>query len=161
MNAPVPVNEKERLETVYRLGILDTDSDPKYDALTKEATQKLHVPVSTLSILDANREWYKSCQGVDTKESPREVSFCGWALLAKNVFIVEDTLLDDRFKKNPYVIGPPFIRFYAGFAIYDTVSKLPVGVFCVKDTKPRRLSMSELGILFDLAKKAEKLLNEK
>lgn len=159
MAAPLPENEKERLEAVQRLGILDTERDPKYDAITKEATEKLHVPISTVSILDEKREWYKSCQGLDVTEGPREIAFCSWALLSNDIFIVEDTLLDDRFKDNPYVTGKPFIRFYAGFAIKDAVSRLPIGVFCVKDTKPRALSAEEVGILFDLAQRAERLIN--
>ncbi len=159
MKAPIPNNEKERLEAVHRLGILDTKPDPKYDALTREATEKLHVPISTVSILDTDREWYKSCQGLDMKEGSREVSFCGWALLSMDIFMVSDTLEDERFKENPYVVGPPYIRFYAGFAIRDSVTGAPIGVFCVKDTKPRKLSIDEIGILFDLAKKAELLLN--
>ena len=159
MKAPLHKKEEKRLDAVHRLGILDTGSDPKYDALTQKATEELHVPISTVSILDKNREWYKSCQGLDVKEGPRDIAFCSWALLAERVFIVEDTLKDDRFKNNPYVIGKPFIRFYAGFSLYDRASRLPVGVFCVKDVQPRKLSLVELGILFDLAKRAETLLN--
>ena len=159
MQAPQHEKEKERLEAVHRLGILDTNPDPKYDALTLEATQKLHVPISTISILDEKREWYKSCRGLDVKEGPRDIAFCSWALLSDDIFVVEDTLQDERFKNNPYVTGKPFIRFYAGFAIKDAVSKLPIGVFCVKDTKPRKLSMEELDTLFELAKKAEVLIN--
>lgn len=160
MKAPLHEKEEKRLDAVHRMGILDTKSDPLYDALTEEAAQKLKVPISTVSIMDKNREWYKSCYGLDMKEGPRNIAFCSWALLSKNVFIVEDTLLDDRFKDNPYVTGKPFIRFYAGFALYDRVSKFPVGVFCVKDTKPRKLSLGELGIMFDLSKRAENLLNK-
>ncbi len=159
MNPPLHPNEKERLEAVHRLGILDTNPDPRFDALTLEATQRLHVPISTLSILDENREWYKSCQGLDTRQGDRNIAFCSWALLAENVFIVEDTLKDERFKNNPYVTGAPHIRFYAGFAIRDAVSNLPIGVFCVKDLKPRSLSIEEIGILFELARKAEALIN--
>jgi GAF domain-containing protein len=89
----------------------------------------------------------------------REVAFCSWALLSSEVFIVEDTLKDERFKDNPYVIGKPFIRFYAGFSIKDSKTGLPVGVFCIKDTKPRKLTVEEMGILFELAQKAEVLIN--
>ncbi len=160
MKTPLYQKEKERLDAVHRLGILDTDSDPRYDALTREATDKLQVPISTVSILDKNREWYKSCQGLDVREGPRNIAFCSWALLTESVFIVEDTLRDERFKDNPYVVGKPFIRFYAGFALYDRMSRFPVGVFCIKDTKPRKLSLDEIGILFDLAKRAEVLINQ-
>ncbi len=152
-------DEAERLEAVHRLGILDTPSDPQFDAVTKEALQLLHVPISTITIIDKNREWFKSCQGMSIKEGPREIAFCGYAMLADDIFIVEDTHLDNRFKNNPYVINEPFIRFYAGMALYDSVSKMPVGVFCVKDIKPRKFSMKEISIFMDLAEKAEKLIN--
>ena len=104
---------------------------------------------------------WRVIQGMEVKEGPRNVAFCSWALLSTEIFIVEDTLEDERFKDNPYVIGSPFIRFYAGFAIKDAVSGLPVGVFCIKDIRPRKLSMDELGVLFELAKKAEVLVNSR
>ena len=153
--------EEDRLAAVHRLAILDSAPDARFDEITKEATIKLSVPISTVSILDKDREWYKSCQGVNVTEGPREIAFCSWALLSKNVFIVEDALLDERFKNNPYVTGAPYIRFYAGMAIVDAVSGLPVGVFCIKDTKPITLDMNELGIFFELAQRTEKLINEK
>lgn len=160
MTIPPPYEkEKERLEAVHKMGIMNTTPDPRYDALTKEACRILKVPISTISILDEKKEFYKSCQGLDTNEGPREVAFCSWALLADNVFVVEDTLLDQRFKDNPYVTGKPFIRFYAGISIRDAKTGLPVGVFCVKDTKPRKLNIEETSALFELAGRAEVLIN--
>jgi len=153
--------EEKRVQAVHDLGILDTPVDPRFDAITKEAVEKLHMPMSTISIIDKDREWFKSCQGLPNKEGPREIAFCSYALLAKDMFIVEDTLLDERFKDNPYVTSFPFIRFYAGVSIIDAVSGLPVAVFCVKDTKPRKLSMDELGIFLELAERTEKLINNK
>ena len=141
------------------MAILDTEPEERFDRLTKEAVEKLHVPISTITILDENREWFKSCQGLDEKENKREISFCAHALLAKDIFIVEDTLKDPRFADNPMVINPPHIRFYAGMALLDHKTGQPVGVFCVKDTKPRKLSLQEMGILIDLANRAEKELN--
>jgi GAF domain-containing protein len=161
MKPPLHEKEAERLAAVQRLGILDSQPDPLFDAITKEAIERLHVPISTVSILDKDREWYKSCQGIDAKEGPREIAFCSWALLSTTVFIVEDTLLDERFKNNPYVTGAPFIRFYAGIAILDAVSGLPIGVFCVKDTKPRQLDVNEMGVLFELAQRVESAINSK
>lgn len=159
IQAPAYERESERLEAVHRLGLSSAQPDPRYDELTKEAIKELHVPISTVSIIDENKELYKSCQGLDVREGSRKAAFCSWALLSKEVFIVEDTFDDERFKDNPYVTGSPFIRFYAGFALCDAVTGLPVGVFCVKDTIPRKLSITELGILFDLAKRCEALIN--
>lgn len=159
--APVPENEKDRLVAVHSLAILDTKPEERFDNLTRSAVDIFKVPISMISILDSDREWYKSCQGLDVSEGDRKVSFCGHALLAKNVFIIEDTLKDERFRDNPMVTGYPFIRFYAGAALFDKKTNQPIGVFCIKDTKPRELSASEIATLLGLADKAEKELNGK
>ena len=158
--APIPEFEKRRLDVLHQLGILGTEPERRFDILTKEAVRKLAVPIATVSILDANKEWYKSSQGLIQKEGDRAVSFCGHALLSKVLFIIEDTLKDERFADNPSVIGPPFIRFYAGMALYHRGSNLPIGVFCIKDIKPRDLSIGEIQIFLDLASKAEDEINK-
>jgi len=158
--APIPDNEKERLESVHELALLDTKPEERFDALTKEATEKLHAPISTLTIVDENREWFKSCQGLDQKEGDRAISFCGHALLASVLFIIEDTLKDERFKDNPVVIGPPFIRFYAGIRLLNLRTGLPIGVFCIKDIKPRKLSLEEINTFMDIGNRAEKEVNK-
>lgn len=156
----MPENEKERMEAVHKMAILDTEPEGRFDNLTKEAVEKIKVPISTLTILDSKREWFKSCQGLDQKEGDRAISFCGHALLAKNIFFVEDTLKDPRFADNPMVVGKPFIRFYGGIALVDHKSGHYVGVFCIKDTKPRTLSAEQVDIFVDLADRAEKELNK-
>ncbi|MDD4989118.1 MAG: GAF domain-containing protein [Candidatus Pacebacteria bacterium] len=161
MKAPIPKDERERLHALSLFDILDTTREERFDRITKEATEKLKAPISTISIVDKNREWFKSCVGLDEKEGPREVSFCGHALLAKDVFIVEDTLKDERFKHNPYVIGKPYLRFYAGMALFDHKSGFPLGVFCIKDTRPRKFSNEELFVFMNLAERAETELNTK
>lgn len=158
--APIPKNEKERLEAVHRIAILDTEPEGRFDVLTKEAVEKIKVPISTLTILDSKREWFKSCQGLDKKEGERAISFCGHALLVKNIFFVEDTLKDPRFADNPMVIGSPYIRFYGGISLVDYKTGQYIGVFCIKDTKPRTLNADEVDILMDLADRAEKELNK-
>ncbi|MDX9893512.1 MAG: GAF domain-containing protein [Patescibacteria group bacterium] len=157
--APIPQNETARLEALKQLGILDTPTEKRFDQITKEATAKLQVPVSTISIIDEDREWFKSCQGLDSKEGARDISFCGHAMLSREIFIIEDTLEDERFKDNPYVIGKNGIRFYAGIALHDQASGLPIGVLCVKDFKPKKMSLDEIEILMKLAAKAEDELN--
>jgi GAF domain-containing protein len=160
--APIPENEKERIEAVHKMAILDTESEERFDSLTREAMEKLKMPMSTVTIMDSNREWFKSHPGIEEQEGLRENSFCGHALLARDIFIVEDTLKDERFFDNPMVIGKPFVRFYAGVALFDRKHKtgLPIGVFCVKDTKPRKFDVEEIQILIDLAIRAEKELNK-
>ena len=159
-NAPIPADENKRIEAVHRMAILDTKPEERFDTLTREAIEKLKVQMSMVSILDSDREWFKSCVGLDQKEGGRAISFCGHALLATNIFIIEDTLKDPRFADNPMVIGFPFIRFYAGVALFDYKTRQPIGVFCVKDTKPKKLSTEEIAFIIDLADKAEKELNK-
>jgi len=160
-NAPIPKYEKERMEALHSLNILDTKPEERFDVLTKMATKMLSMPISVVSIVDSDREWYKSCEGLTVKEGGRKESFCGHALLSEDVFIVEDTLLDSRFKDNPTVIGAPFIRFYAGVRMRDLKTHLPIGVFCVKDYKPRNLNTEQVDILFMLAQRAEIELNKR
>jgi len=157
--APLPNNEKERLEAVHEMAILDTNPEERFDDLTKEAMYKLSVPMSTVTIIDDKREWYKSHPGIEKSESERSTSFCGHALLAKDIFVVEDTLKDDRFADNPMVVGPPYIRFYAGIALTEHKTGHAIGVFCIKDIKPRKFNLTDMNILADLASRAEKELN--
>ena len=157
--APIPDDENERLVAVHRMAILDTKPEERFDVLTREAVSKLKVPMSMVSILDSGREWFKSCVGLEQKEGERSVSFCGHALLAKSNFIIEDTFKDSRFVDNPMVTGFPFIRSYMGQALLDYKTGKSIGVFCVKDTKPRKFSISEIDTFMELADKAEKEIN--
>jgi GAF domain-containing protein len=158
--APIPKNEKKRLEAVHKMAILDTKPEKRFDRLTKEAVKKIKVPISTITILDSKREWFKSCQGLNKREGERAISFCGHALLIRNIFFVEDTLEDPRFADNPMVVGFPFIRFYGGISLVDHKTGQYVGVFCIKDTKPRTLNAEEVEIFIDLADRAEIELNK-
>lgn len=158
--APIPTNEDERIKVVHNLAILDTEPEERFDSLTQEAVKKLNVAMSMVTIIDSGREWYKSCVGFNQKEGDRSVSFCGHALLATHIFVVEDALKDPRFADNPMVKNYPFIRFYAGVALFDYKTRQPIGVFCVKDTKPKKLTTEEIAIIIDLAGRAEKELNK-
>lgn len=151
--------ESKRIAAVKRLKLLDTASEERFDRITRRAIEELQVPISTITLIDEEREWFKSCQGLPEPEGPRATSFCGHALLSRDMFIIEDATKDPRFSDNPSVIGPPHVRFYAGMALYDEKTKLPVGVFCVKDTSPRIFSMRELEIFIELARLAEEELS--
>ena len=158
--APIPKDEGERMEAVHRMAILNTAPEERFDVLTREAVEKLKMPISTVTILDDDLEWFKSRQGLEKKEGDRDVSFCGHALLAEDIFIVPDTLKDERFADNPMVVNSPFIRFYAGVVLLDYKTGQPIGVFCVKDIKPHSFGIKKIGILVDLAERAEKELNK-
>ena len=158
--APIPENEKARLEAVKKLNILDTPPEKRFDYLTKKAIQICKVPIAVISILDEDREWFKSCQGLSSKEGERSISFCGHTILQNEIFIIEDTLNDPRFADNPHVVKEG-IRFYAGVALREKDTHLPVGVFCLKDRKPRKLSPYEISVFLTLAKEAEEELNKK
>lgn len=153
--------EQERLRVVQQLNILDTPHDERFDSITQAAKDRFQVCMSAVTILDDKREWYKACSGdicPVQRQGSRDVSFCGHALLAKNIFIVEDTLKDERFKDNPMVVNPPRIRFYAGIALLERTSHLPVGVFCIKDLLPRSLLAEDIGDFLEFGRRVESLL---
>ena len=152
--------EEERMIVLRNKKILDTAREERFDVITKEAAEKFNVPISAISIIDETREWFKSCYGLEMMDGPREISFCGHALVSEEIFIIEDTLLDERFANNPYVVGAPFLRFYAGIRLFDRESMLPIGVFCIKDTKPRKISVEELAAILEFATRAEDELNK-
>ncbi|MEI6042267.1 MAG: GAF domain-containing protein [bacterium] len=157
----LPPDEDGRLKRVMEMGILDNLApEARFDIFTKKATDDLHVPISTLTILDKKKEYYKSCQGLEGREGDRAISFCGQALLSKNLFIIPDCLEDKRFAENPMVTGSPFIRFYAGTAIYDYETGYPIAVFCIKDTKPRNLTAEEIADFLSIADSVEKEINK-
>lgn len=159
--APIPANDDTRVCALEGLKILDTSSEERFNCLTKEAIETFSVPISTITLVDKDREWFKSVQGLQQQEGPRDISFCGHALITEVILIIDDTLLDPRFADNPMVIGELHVRFYAGKSLYEYETKLPVGVFCIKDHKPRKMSITEIGKFLDLADRAEKEINKK
>ena len=160
LKAPIPENEKERMAAVKRLGLTDYKPENRFDLLTKKAVEELHVPISTLTVLDPQKEHYKSYQGLNEKDGQRAISFCGHALVTKYLFIIPDTTKDFRLANNPMVIGKPFIRSYIGMALFDHKTSLPVAVFCVKDTKPRDFSLAEIDAFSLIASQAEEEINK-
>lgn len=97
--APIPKDEKERLASLYRLNILDTPPEARFDAITKLAVSLFKVPISTITLVDSKREWFKSCQGLTNKEGDRAISFCGHAMISDKLFIIPDAKKDSRFAK--------------------------------------------------------------
>lgn len=152
-----PHNEAQRIKDLEQLEILDSNVEERYDRITRLAKRLFDVPISVISLVDKNRQWFKSRVGIDAQETERDISFCGHAILDTNPFIVSDTLQDDRFADNPLVVGDPGIRFYAGVPLlYNNGSIL--GTLCIIDTKPRKFAAEQLSDLIDLGKIIEKEL---
>uniref|UniRef100_A0A6B2LR86 GAF domain-containing protein n=1 Tax=Arcella intermedia TaxID=1963864 RepID=A0A6B2LR86_9EUKA len=107
---------------MYSLHVLDTPPDLPFDRITSLASRLFKVPIALVSLVDAHRQWFKSRYGLEASETPRHCSFCAYAVLedAPDIFVVLDSLKDPRFRENPLVLGPPFVRFYAGAALNYT-----------------------------------------
>lgn len=145
-----PADEKDRIEALLRLGILDTPPEERFDRITRLAAQVLETPIALVSLVDKDRQWFKSRVGLEAKETPRNISFCGHAILGNDVFIVPDAGADPRFADNPLVTGDPSVRFYAGAAL-KTRTGHNIGTLCVIDRRPRELSPEKTRALEDLA----------
>ncbi|GAB6197346.1 GAF domain-containing protein [Lysobacter xanthus] len=151
MQAPaLPYDEAARLDALQALGLLDTSREERFDRFVRLARAIVDVPIATISLIDADRQWFKNMQGLDVAETPRSVSFCGHAILEQGVFYIPDAAADPRFAENPLVTGPPRIRFYAGCPLFVPGGHA-IGTLCVIDRRPRTLSGDTLLRLRDLA----------
>jgi len=140
---PIPNNEQKRLQDLFETELLDTPKESEFDDIVKLASQICNMPISLITLVDSNRQWFKAKVGLDSDETSREVSFCGHAILQDQLFEVQDALNDDRFFDNPLVIEDPSIRFYAGYPlITNTGNRL--GTLCVIDRIPRKLTDEQI-----------------
>jgi len=146
--ACIPETEARRLSAVRSLEILDTPPEDRFDRFTRLAARLYNVPVSLISLIDENRQWFKSRTGVQIAETPRNLSFCAHAILEPIPLVIPDALLDDRFATNPLVVGPPRIRFYAGVPLHFAGEA--IGTLCLIDTRPREPTAEDLRMLRDL-----------
>ena len=145
-----PPNEIDRLQALCALDVLDTPSEARFDRITRIAQSHFGVGIALVSLVDAERQWFKSRQGLDTCETARDISFCGHAILSAEIFYLSDASQDPRFADNPLVTGPPHIRFYAG-APLRVASGQRVGTLCIIDSRARSLSVVDRQVLRDLA----------
>lgn len=132
-------DESARLEALYEYKILDTDSEPEFDALTRLISEICETPTALVSLIDENRQWFKSRIGLEAKETSRDIAFCHHAIQGEDVYEINDTLADKKFKSNPLVTGEPNIRFYAGTPLKSYTGH-NIGTLCVIDNKPRTLN---------------------
>ena len=144
--APVPADEADRLNALRDLLLLDTPPEERYDRLARFVAEQLDMPIALLTLVDGQRQWFKSRVGVEATQTPRDISFCGHAIMGNALFVIEDASSDPRFSDNPLVVGEPHIRFYAG-APLSSPSGYHIGTLCVIDTVPRTLGPVELSIL--------------
>lgn len=149
--APLPLNERERLEVLHAFEVLDAAPDQGADDLVSVAASVAGTPIALISLVDATRQWFRARLGVDLCETSRESSFCAWAIHDRAPFIVPDTHRDPRFADNPLVTGEPGVRFYAGFPLW-TRSGVCLGSLCVVDRVPRELDAGILDVLERLAR---------
>lgn len=152
-----PADELRRLETLRSLQLLDTPPEERFDRVTRLAKKIFGTPIALVSLVDADRQWFKSRQGLDATETPREISFCGHAILDDRIMVVNDARRDERFCDNPLVACDPNIRFYAGYPISAPDSSR-IGTLCIIDNEPRELSREELGLLKELGRMVEEEL---
>ncbi|ALS97069.1 PAS domain-containing protein [Lacimicrobium alkaliphilum] len=151
----IPENEQLRLRALVESGLLDSAPEERFDRLTAMAKALFSVPIVLVSLVDRDRQWFKSRQGLDATETPRDISFCGHAILQHQLFVVENALEDPRFSDNPLVVGAPHIRFYAGAPIRDE-GGYNLGTLCLIGTEPQQLSKKQQSMLRDLAVLVEK-----
>lgn len=147
--APLPPDEKDRLRALRELLLLDTEPEERFDRITRFAKDEFGVPIALVSLVDEERQWFKSNFGLSDPETHRDVAFCSHTILEPDHLVVDDTLLDKRFADNPHVTGKTGLRFYAG-APLRLPSGHSVGSLCILDTRPRMMDEIDLSILKSL-----------
>lgn len=152
----IPQDEQARLKTLRSLDVMDTLPEERFDRLTRMTKRMFGVPIALVSLVDENRQWFKSCIGLGLSETSRDISFCGHAILGEGVFVIPNTIEDQRFADNPLVLGDPNIRFYAGCPLVLNGRKL--GTLCIIDQQPRSFDKEDIEALKDLASMVEREL---
>lgn len=152
-----PPDEQARLATLRSLGLLDSPPEERFDRLTRMARRLFGVPIALISLVDENRQWFKSCFGLSANETPRSISFCGHAILGDTLFIIPDASADERFADNPLVLNDPSIRFYAGCP-FRAPNGHKLGTLCIIDHQPRHFRQDEFEALIDLTVMLEREL---
>jgi GAF domain-containing protein len=141
--APIPTDESERLSALKALNILDTPREPRFDQITELVADVFDVPMVFLTLVDGERQWFKSTYGIDVQATPRDVGFCAHAMLEPRTMVVSNATQDGRFADNPFVTGDFHLRFYAGAPLHGPTGK-GIGALSLVDTQPRQLSERQI-----------------
>ena len=155
----VPRNEKERLQALHALSILDSETEDHFDRLTRLAANYFNVKTCLISLVDSDRQWFKSKFGFQSCQTPRDISFCAHAILQDDIMVIDDARNDERFADNPLVVGEPHIVFYAG-APLSSVDGYKIGTLCLIDDKPHSLTPEQHKFLRDIADLVEREIND-
>jgi ribonuclease BN (tRNA processing enzyme)/GAF domain-containing protein len=147
--AALPKNEETRLAALHAMGLLDTPPEPRFERITRLASRFFELPIALLTLVDRDRQWFKSSVGWKLEETPRESSFCAHTVFDRATMVVSDALFDDRFAENPLVVGEPRIRFYAGAPLILSDGNC-VGTLCLLDTRPHRFAAADIRLLEEL-----------
>ena len=151
IEANIPENEDDRLRKLYELGILDTLEEQAYDDLTRLAAEICGTPIALVSLVDRDRQWFKSHHGLNARETPREYAFCAHAILGDDTFIIEDSSKDERFVDNPLAVGEPHVKFYAGAPLIMSDNN-KLGTLCVIGNEARTITHAQKEALEVLAR---------
>ncbi|MFK7826626.1 MAG: GAF domain-containing protein [Oligoflexales bacterium] len=157
ISAPLAPDEEERIKKLQELKILDTEIDKNLDSITKLAAEICETKISLVSLVDRDRQWFKSRFGIDATETPREYAFCAHAILQNDLFEIEDSREDERFSDNPLVTGPPNVIFYAGYPI-EVSGGHKIGTLCAIDSKPHKLNEFQKKTLKALARQVSQIV---
>jgi diguanylate cyclase (GGDEF)-like protein len=151
---PLPHDETMRLQVLHSLRVLDTAAEERFDRITRLACKIFNVPIALVSMIDGGRQWFKSRVGLDATETPRDISFCGHAIVGRDVFVIREAREDLRFCDNPLVTGEPKIQFYAGYPLTSPAG-MRIGTLCLIDTRVRDFSATEEETLRELGAMVE------
>ena len=154
INPAIPRDENERAAALRNLNILDTPREESYDEITRLACDEFGVAMSMITLIDTDRQWFKSSVGLGARETVRAMSFCAHTILQQGCFVVRDTLADERFSNHPSVTGDTNFRFYAGCPVHD-VTGYRIGALCIVHTESRNFDCTDVAKLAALTRVVE------
>ena len=158
--APIPENDTDRVESLEKMNLMSTPREGDLDRITRTAQKIFQTEIALISLVDKDRQWFKSRCGLDATETPRDISFCGHAVQSDETFVVSDAALDERFYDNPLVTDGPKVKFYAGQPLTNSEG-YRIGTLCVISPTARKISEADRLTLQDLGRLVEVVLDNR